>query len=154
MPTFQEINQAFAQLLTKTVGYPHGTYPYQQEDDSGHLWEYVSSITTKAAAHILRLHRGEDGIGDSDTTPLPRDKEYVIYGGDRTNIEAIYQSDGRYYVIGASGSRYYHRLLRDYRNVSPSDTRKEVYTTLRQLYGDVPMTAPLVAQVCNEGSDV
>lgn len=138
--TFDHKQQVFAQLITKTMGNPHGRFPLQQEDDGGMVWEFQMPMSQTLAWRLLWEASGGDlttpageRMGEERRASiLPQNNSYVIFSGDNDYIWSLYQSQGRYYIMRAKGRRYFDLLLRG--RFAKSDADAAVYEALRQLY--------------------
>lgn len=125
--------EVFIQLLTKTMGVPHGQRPFQQEDDQGALWQIKEHISYLRARDMLWEAIGVD---DAPTFHLlPRSGEYIIFGGDDTYLNSLYRATNyEYYVLQTDGRRYFNRLLRSQLR---SDAEIAVYQTIQPIYGRI-----------------
>lgn len=136
---FHEKQQVFSQLLTKTIGIPHGIFPLQQEDDHGCVWEFQFPLSPSVAWRLIWEASGADATSsvedeEARASILPRSQEYIIFSGDNSHLWSLYQNDGRYYIMRADGKRYFDLLLRGRLR---TDAAAAVYETLRPLYGEV-----------------
>lgn len=142
---FTAKQELFSELLNKTMGTPHGTFPLQQEDDSGCVWEFQFPLSKTLAWRLLWEASGteaptnyvDEGVR---TSILPRQQEYVIFSGDDNHLWSLYQSNGRYYIMRANGKRYFDLVLRGKLRTSAAHA---VYETLRPIYGELPQAPTL-----------